>query len=419
MARFNSKLTLILGLCAAMALAKTANQAAVDDRPQVICSNGNCYPRVFRPTADFQEVLEGQEIPGGLHVQMDFETHKKYAKLMDPEDVQEKDATNSILVVDTDQPGTFQHSIGSDNSLVSMPPALDMQADGEIDFAQLEETSRMNLQTAFDSIPELKHLSDQDEQSVLQTKETKAPNDQRGDFQIFTEQLDLVKTSNNKAVVADALEELTELAGDMEFGLTLSTGEPLKALVTRLHDSEYSQIRSKSAMVIGAAVQNHIKAQQAALRAKLHKVLLKRLETESDEQVLRRLISAYGSLVRGINGSSGILQDDDISRLAEVYNKSTDALFRRKCIYIMSDFADPDFQPDESEDRKEAGSDKEDIKMVEAVNVGPWCESLQQENQTRKEEHGDWEIIERAVGLLHASYPETCILTDSKVKDEL
>jgi len=68
MARFTSKLTLVLGLCAAVALANVAKHAAVDTRPEVICNSGGCYPRVFRPTTEFREVLEGQEIPPGeLH----------------------------------------------------------------------------------------------------------------------------------------------------------------------------------------------------------------------------------------------------------------------------------------------------------------------------------------------------------------
>lgn len=65
MARFRSKLTVVLGLCLALALTKTAHTAAVDERPSVICHQGACYPRVFRPTTEFQEVLEGQEIPSG------------------------------------------------------------------------------------------------------------------------------------------------------------------------------------------------------------------------------------------------------------------------------------------------------------------------------------------------------------------
>ena len=48
-----------------------------------ICRDGRCYPRAFAPTTDFTEVLEGQEIPPGLHVRMDFNTGKKEAKLFD------------------------------------------------------------------------------------------------------------------------------------------------------------------------------------------------------------------------------------------------------------------------------------------------------------------------------------------------
>ncbi|KAG9323761.1 hypothetical protein KVV02_007756 [Mortierella alpina] len=425
MARFNSKLALILGLCAAVALARTAQEAALDDRPKVICNNGGCYPRAFRPTTEFQEVLEGQEIPPGLHVQMDFETHKKFAKLMAPEDVKAKDATNSIVVVDTDTPGTFQHSVGSDNSANAMPPVLNVQADGEQDPAQLEEVSRMNLQTAFDSIPELEQFKDEHWQQKEEEPMARTPGGIHDERKLFAAQFDLVKTSSDKAQVIEALEGLADLAGDMEFGLFLSSGKPLEALVARLQEADSTKIRSRSARVLGVAVQNHIKAQQAAFQSNLHKILLDRLETEPETVVLRQLISAYGNLVRGSNGSSGVFQDDDISRLAEVYNKSTDASFRRKCIYIMSDFADPDFQPvPEDDTNKTAGSVKDtiEIKLVEKINldVGPWCESLQQETEpSNLEEQDDWEIVKKAVGLLHASYPETCILADNKTRDEL
>ncbi|KAG0366289.1 hypothetical protein BC939DRAFT_524945 [Gamsiella multidivaricata] len=436
MARITSKLTLVLGLCAALALANVANQAAVNTRPEVICNNGACYARVFRPTTEFQEVLEGQEIPSGLHVQMDFETHKKYAKLMDPEDVQNKDITNSILVVDTETPGTVQHQIGSNNHIASMPPPIDAQLDGEPDFAELEKNSRINLQTAFDSIPELAHLKNQDQK---QQEPPVVPLGQQSHHQTFTEQLSIVKSSKDNTLVLDALEVLADLASDMDFGLRLSEGEGLKALVGHLHcggktDAECQDarfVRSNSALTIGTAVQNHEKAQSAAFKANLHKFLLARLETESDKQVLRRLIFAYGSLVRG--SSNAFIQDEDISRLAEVYSKSTDALFKRKCVNIMRDFADPDMQfvSTNNEDATVPGGGdvddrnetlKETMVIVDKVgiDVGPWCETLQQSrNRSDAPEDNEWEIVDRAVELLHASYPETCILTGSKIKDEL
>ncbi|KAF9171461.1 hypothetical protein BGX21_007390 [Mortierella sp. AD011] len=445
MARFTSKLTIVLGLCVALALTRAAGHAAVDTRPEVICNNGACYPRVFRPTTEFQEVLEGQEIPGGLHVQMDFETHKKFAKLMDPESINEKDATNSILVVDTDTPGTFKHQIGSDiDDVAQMPPPIDLpHPDGESnsDFAQLEADSRRNLQTAFDSIPELAHLKEQQQDRQEQKNHPVVPTGQQSDLEIFTEQLEIIKTSTNNDVVLAALEELADLASDMDFGLRLSGGEGLLALVNHLHCNEKSPtecddahlVRSKSAMVIGTAVQNHEKAQNTAFKANLHKFLLSRLENESDQQVLRRLVTAYGSLVRG--SKNDFILDEDVLRLARTYNKSTDPTFKRKLVYIMSDFADPDMRFVSTSEDDTILTTTEDVSedglnltggsmtVVEKINVdvGPWCETLQQEKKIGEngEEHEDWENILHAVDLLHTSYPETCILTNGSIRDEL
>lgn len=153
---------------------------------------------------------------------------------------------------------------------------------------------------------------------------------------------------------------------------------------------------------------------------------MSKLETETDQQVLRKLIFAYGSLVRG--NHIEFIQDQDIVRLANVYKKSSDMEFRRKCVYIMSDFADPEMQfisTNESTTTESEGQDDDKNTTTtttttteaekEKANVGPWCETLQQENKT----NWDWEIIERAMELLHESYPETCTLNKNNVKDEL
>ncbi|KAF9907062.1 nucleotide exchange factor sil1 [Linnemannia zychae] len=440
MARFRSKLSLVLGLCLALALTKTAHTAAVDERPPVICHQGSCYPRVFRPTTEFQEVLEGQEIPGGLHVQMDFETHKKFAKLMDPSDIQEKAVTDSVLVVDTDTPGTFQHQVGN-NQLINMPPAIDLQqTDSEADFAALEENGRMNLQTAFDSIPEL-HQNHQENKPATPAVNP-IPAAYKSDHQIYKELIETLKTNQNNVKITEALEQLTDLASDMDFGLRLSDGEGLRTLVNHVRCTSKDQIvcedqrrvRSVAALVIGTSLQNHAKAQESAYKQNLHKVLLTQLEVETDVQVLRRLMFAYSNLVRG-SQHPGLIQDDDVARLANIYNKSTDPQFRRKCVYLMSDFADPDMQfiPANNDTTTEdainnnSGAEaapavaREDVDAVASVNVGPWCESLQKKNKTSQEgeDQDDWVVIDRAIELLRASYPDTCIVTGSRSKDEL
>ncbi|ORX44141.1 hypothetical protein BCR36DRAFT_586273 [Piromyces finnis] len=41
----------------------------------------NCYPRVFKATAEYQTILEGQEIPKGLDIQLSMRTGERRAKL--------------------------------------------------------------------------------------------------------------------------------------------------------------------------------------------------------------------------------------------------------------------------------------------------------------------------------------------------
>jgi len=195
---------------------------------------------------------------------MDFETHRKYAKLMDPETVadQDRDATNSILIVDTKTPGTFQHSVtGGEAGSEGLPAPIDLESPDQDEseaFAHLEEASRMNLQTAFESIPELQHLN--------QEPEIATPNPahvgKKSDHQIFVEQLDLVRTHPDANVVVAALEELSDIASDMDFGLRLAEGEGLKTLSGLLSCTSGSEIcqekrmvRARSALVIGTAVQ--------------------------------------------------------------------------------------------------------------------------------------------------------------------
>ncbi|KAI0848851.1 hypothetical protein F5Y00DRAFT_75229 [Daldinia vernicosa] len=54
---------------------------------ELICHTDNpaeCYPKVFSATEDFQPVHDDQDLPPGLHVQLDVQTGQKQAKLYNP-----------------------------------------------------------------------------------------------------------------------------------------------------------------------------------------------------------------------------------------------------------------------------------------------------------------------------------------------
>lgn len=66
------------------ALLALSSFALKDD---VICHGDNdCYPRVFVPSTEWQPVREDQEVPAGLHVRLNMETNEREAKLLPKEE---------------------------------------------------------------------------------------------------------------------------------------------------------------------------------------------------------------------------------------------------------------------------------------------------------------------------------------------
>ncbi|KAI1333275.1 hypothetical protein F5Y16DRAFT_355303 [Xylariaceae sp. FL0255] len=77
--------------------------------PELICHTNNpaeCYPKVFSATEEFQIVHDDQDLPPGLHVQLDIQTGQKQAKLYDPNDEHPEVAglpvNQEVIVVDPD-----------------------------------------------------------------------------------------------------------------------------------------------------------------------------------------------------------------------------------------------------------------------------------------------------------------------------
>jgi nucleotide exchange factor SIL1 len=78
---------------------------------ELICPTehaGDCYPRVFQPTEEFQLIKEGQDIPPGLHVRLNIYTGEKEARLNIPMEGEEDPTLKGVPVeqamVVVDQP---------------------------------------------------------------------------------------------------------------------------------------------------------------------------------------------------------------------------------------------------------------------------------------------------------------------------
>lgn len=85
---------------------------------ELICpteNTGDCYPRIFEPTEEFQLIKEGQDIPPGLHVRLNINTGKKEARLNIPIEGEDDLALEGIPIeqamVVVDQPETEKEPI--------------------------------------------------------------------------------------------------------------------------------------------------------------------------------------------------------------------------------------------------------------------------------------------------------------------
>jgi len=78
---------IISSIFGSFAAASSPSAASPVAESELICHTDNpaeCYPKVFSPTEEFQIVHDDQDLPPGLHVQLDVQTGQKQAKLYNP-----------------------------------------------------------------------------------------------------------------------------------------------------------------------------------------------------------------------------------------------------------------------------------------------------------------------------------------------
>jgi nucleotide exchange factor SIL1 len=105
--------SLVLIYCLFCSLTSAASPPASSPaaQPELICHTDNpaeCYLKVFSPTEEFQVVYDDQDLPPGLHVQLDVQTGQKQAKLYNPDEENPALAglpvNHDVLVVDPELP---------------------------------------------------------------------------------------------------------------------------------------------------------------------------------------------------------------------------------------------------------------------------------------------------------------------------
>jgi nucleotide exchange factor SIL1 len=337
-----------LGLaCLALPLLSRAISPANSVSPvadeDLICSStdeNDCYPRIFVPTEQFQVIREGQDIPSGLHVRMDINSGEREARLnvpMEGEDSFEESLLEALKDLPTEQ------------SVVVVP-----QPEGDAEQEELKPAMRDQVPIA---------------PPVYESAGKIPPPPPTSGDEISTFQAALIFIKSEGRAFDKALDDLSELAHDIYYGLEIAKDAPvmekLLCLVMGSGSDKFPAKENnrdhKAATILASAVQNNPTALKEIgglwnmlvyptcgmelYEAKSHgkkdfvSILRNRLGREKDPHTLKAKVSAISGLLKEPVIRQDFLQKGGMEMLLAIFlKKGVDFdIVRKKVLELVND----------------------------------------------------------------------------------
>lgn len=210
--------SILLSIVYYLYFSKAIEDETAQKQEELICNQDktDCYPKIFEPSWDWQIIKPGQDIPPGLHVRLNIDTLKREAKFMDP-DEQDTNHLQELMVGDSaevyDRSNDVNHEMKNENT------------NGNV-----IQNSRIHRAKA--SRDDLNNF----DSAVLEVE----------DFQ------------GNKERLAAALDTLTELSHDIEFGIELTKDKQIFDSLFRVAESiKDNTFVEKIYRIIGSTLRNN------------------------------------------------------------------------------------------------------------------------------------------------------------------
>ena len=280
-------------LTIALLLASLTAAQIVDINSELVCSPSDptdCYPKIFVPTDQWQEIREGQDIPPGLHVRLNIDTLKKEAKILEEEP--DSGVENSLVV--QEQPEEQEQP---------QDPAT------EID------------QEILDKIKEFKQQQNNMHEQYSKSRVT------LGDVKEYAaavEEIDFISSDSDLTRVSDALDTLEDLSHDIEFGCKLTQSpeifQNLLHLDKKLGGLEVENLQDKAYRIMAGALRNNPEAVDNFLSKQSGSFvdeLFSELSTSNSDILQKRILGVIQALAQndhfaakyfGHSSSSGLDQ---------------------------------------------------------------------------------------------------------------
>lgn len=328
----------------------------------VIFADDEKNETTFVPTREWQTVKKGTPIPEGLHVRHNFQTGVTEAKLMDSDDVKEKDSETS--------------NSSRANSVTLHPEKAipdEQKPQVAIDKSKLDEYSVDELQSRLQKIIEdgtEKDINDEHGQPIKQKfryyetlkKEFRAlglniTNDSEllsNYFQKFQPHRDGVAMGTSSLLeveeVLDILYDLEYLLHHVDNAKVFTDMNGMTKIISPCLNGTNNEIKAEALKLLGAAVQSNPKVQSKALENDFVQKLLQILSTNGKIEVKSRCIFALSALIRqfpaaqkvwidhgGVEIVGKVLLDEQLQIQMKVMKLINDLITERQNLQMVTD----------------------------------------------------------------------------------
>ncbi|PIA17119.1 hypothetical protein COEREDRAFT_86516 [Coemansia reversa NRRL 1564] len=336
-----------------------------------------CYPRIFNATNKFQLIMPGQEIPRGLHVQLDMGTGQRQARLMAADDSVDEQA------------------------LAITPVGSNVIERVDSDYRSQQEMLENNLLDTSNTHKLMGFVINAGNGLVDHTM---------------------------RAQLDRELEDLKELAYDTQKAERLIHEPGAVSALLRLSDPTHKPLpwpaytRQLSSIVLGTLVQNNPALQGIAYRSGAIYSLIHILKHEYDARTASKHIFALSALIRGYAPALEQFVDLDGFHLMHDIDSHTSTAYSGgevecarldlRVVRLFEDLLNPEFNPNVNQNTK--------FQIVQFAAF--WCNTLARRliNNTDEisEGHGGFITYERRVPyldslqMLKLTHRDTCKLPD-------
>lgn len=277
----------------------------------------------------FIQFITGQPIPPGLHVRINFQTGKKEAKLLDPDEKTDPEENTGMAISSDPQDDTAQDDHETDYS--RLKEALKNIPDEGFEYS---EEKLKEITKKFKSYENIK----QDLADMNMTMNT--------DFQLMSALFE--KYEKIKAKTDITLNEFGILFDDLEYLLHqidnandfVTSGGLEKIILPNLGNQSIPELRIHSVKLLGVLMQNNPKAQIAVFEKNVGSFLLQLLSQSNNNSTseLSSILFAFGGLLRKFPlAQEELLNNPGLKILVDLIGKQVDFKIKMKCLLLITD----------------------------------------------------------------------------------